>query len=165
MCEAAVLVRPATAADLPAAAALVTGQALFEQYGISAHGLLTSLESALVQSQQVLVATQEDRVAGLAWFQLRGGFARSGYLRLLLTDQELQGRGIGSRLLAHVEEAVFNQGNDMFLLTNTENSAARRFYARQGYSEVGMIPDYVSPGLDEVILYKKRPALAAVTVL
>jgi len=152
-----VTVRPAGRADLRAAAGLVRGQPLFAPYGLTPAGLERALAGALGRGEEVHVADSGGRLSGLVWFQLRGAFGRSGYLRLLVTDGAAQGQGIGSRLLGHAEELVFRQADDMFLLVNSENSGARRFYERHGWRVAGRLDAYVAPGLDEVLLRRTNP--------
>lgn len=150
--------RPALQADLAAAAELVRGQPLFEPYGLTPESLQRTLNTALEQAEQLIVAETSGQIKGLIWFQLRGTFGRSGYVRLLLTATGMQGQGIGARLLELAEQAVFAQATDMFLLVNADNAAARRFYERHGYRQVGAIPDYVATGLNELLLHRTRPS-------
>lgn len=157
MTEPEVAFRAATADDLNAAAELIRGQPLFEPYGMTPEGLAKSLRAALGRDEELHVATVADRVVGLVWFQLRGTFGRSGYLRLLVTDGTFQGQGIGKRLLELAEQLVFAEVDDMFLLVSAANEGAKRFYERHGYSAVGTVSDYVAAGLDEVVLRRTRP--------
>jgi hypothetical protein len=45
----------------------------------------------------------------------------------------------------------------VFLLVTDSNSSAQRFYRRLGYTHIGAIPDYVVPGITELIFFKKLP--------
>jgi len=152
-----VKLRPAEASDLKSAAELIRNQRLFEPYGLTPAALERTLLAAHGRGEQLHVADLNGTVSGLIWFQLQGAFGRSGYVRLLVTGEQAQGQGIGARLLALAEQTVFAQTGDMFLLVNSFNADARRFYERHGYAATGTIPDYVAPGLDEVIMHKKRP--------
>lgn len=151
-----VTLRRAAASDLRHAAGLISHQPVFVPYGFTPAALEQSLSAALRRQEQVHVAVKDSEVLGLVWFQLRGAFGRSGYLRLLVTDPDMQNRGLGSRLLKLAEQLVFREVDDLFLLVNRDNEAARRFYERHGYSAVGTISDYVAPGLDEEILRRSR---------
>lgn len=151
-----VILRAAESGDLQAGAELIRGQPLFEPYGMTPEGLERSLAGALDRAEQVHVAVRKGRIVGLIWFQLRGAFGRSGYLRLLVTDPAAQGQGVGARLLAQAEELVFAQADDFFLLVNSGNTGARSFYGRHGYEATGTLIDYVAPGLDEVVLRKRK---------
>jgi hypothetical protein len=43
---------------------------------------------------------------------------------------------------------------NVWILVSSFNTRARRFYARQGYTEIGTLTDFVQPGCDEVLLRK-----------
>ena len=66
--------------------------------------------------------------------------------------------GVGSRLLAHVEERA-KVSNARVLLIATSSLPAlartRRFYARRGFVECGCIPDFYADG-DGKITFAKR---------
>ncbi|MHB8420501.1 MAG: GNAT family N-acetyltransferase, partial [Myxococcales bacterium] len=88
--------------------------------------------------------------AGLAWVLRRGTFGRSPYLKLLAVAEGSRGQGVGAALLA-AAEAV---GGGLTLLVSDFNTAAQAFYRRQGYAQVGALPDFVLPGVTELILRK-----------
>jgi ribosomal protein S18 acetylase RimI-like enzyme len=150
-------VRGAGARDLGALARLVDGHALFVRYGTDPATLERALGAGLAAGDVVLAAEADERLLGLAWWSPRGAFARSPYLRLLVVAQDAVGRGAGAALMDAFEAAAFAAAGDAFALVTIDNDAARRFYARRGYAEVGQLPDYVREGITEVVLRKRRP--------
>jgi len=154
-----VRIEPMGAADLAGAAALVAGHELFARYGLTPSGLAARLYAALVNGDGLLVA----RLAGVAapagfvWFLERGTFYHSGYVRLLVVGRGYTGLGIGSRLMDAAEAHIFRAAPDVFLLVNTENHGAQRFYEARGYRRVGRLDGYAAPGLDEYVYRKRRP--------
>jgi len=150
-------VRAADARDLGALARLVDGHALFARYGIEPAALERALAAGLAAGDVVLTAEADGRPRGLAWWSPRGAFARSPYLRLLVVARDAAGRGTGAALMDAFEAAAFAAAADAFALVTMDNDAARRFYARRGYAEVGQLPDYVREGITEVVLRKRRP--------
>ncbi|MDR7513025.1 MAG: GNAT family N-acetyltransferase, partial [Armatimonadota bacterium] len=94
------------------------------------------------------------RVLGFVWFCRTGTFARSGYIRWIAVAPDARGAGVGRRLVAHAERRILAAGPNVFLLVSEFNTAARAFYRRLGYREVGRIPDYVVPGVAERLLRK-----------
>jgi ribosomal protein S18 acetylase RimI-like enzyme len=86
----------------------------------------------------------------------KGAFNRSGYIMLIGVRTEMQGHGVGRALMLAAESALFAQVADVFLLVSDFNSAAQAFYQRLGYEQVGAIPDYVMPGITELIFHKRR---------
>jgi ribosomal protein S18 acetylase RimI-like enzyme len=58
-------------------------------------------------------------------------------------------------------ELRFLSPNGLFLLCTHTNLGARRFYEGLGYAQLGEVPDYLTPGLQEVIYFKAAPKGAA----
>jgi ribosomal protein S18 acetylase RimI-like enzyme len=150
--------RPATAGELGALARLVGGHPLFARYGLEPEALERALGAGVEAGDAVLVAEAAGRAQGLAWWSPRGAFGRSPYLRLLVVAHGAVGRGVGSLLMDAFESAAFATAVDAFALVTHDNDAARRFYLRRGYAEVGRLPDYVREGITEIVLRKRRPA-------
>lgn len=150
--------RPAEARELGALARLVAEHALFGRYGIEPASLERALAAGIGAGDLVLAAESDARLQGFAWWAPRGAFARSPYLRLLVVAHDAVGRGTGSALMDAFEQAAFATAADAFALVTHDNAAALRFYRRRGYAEVGRLPDYVRPGITEVVLRKRRPA-------
>jgi ribosomal protein S18 acetylase RimI-like enzyme len=100
------------------------------------------------------------RPVGFAHFLLKGGFGRSGYLKLLSVDERVRSQGVGRALMAELE-LRFLSPNGLFLLCTHTNLGARRFYEALGYQQIGAVPDYLTPGLQEVIYFKAAPKGAA----
>ena len=64
--------------------------------------------------------------------------ADAGYVQALMTARVAAGRGLGRRLLAHVEEVIAGSGRPMARLSCLRgNAGLEEFYARAGYAEVG----------------------------
>lgn len=150
-------VRPLALAECERAAALIEGHALFAAYPLSVDKLAADLAAALSrQGEHVLAAEVEDELVGFVWFLERGTFYASGYIRLVVVAADQTGGGVGAALMAEAERAVFAKTRDLFLLVNTRNAAAQRFYERRGYARVGMLASYAAPGVDEFIYRKSR---------
>ena len=81
-------------------------------------------------------------------------FLAGDYLEVLAVHEDERGHGIGSRLLAHLEEIAFARGRNVFVCVADFNSRARSFYERHGYREIGPIPDLLSAGSAEILLRK-----------
>ena len=70
---------------------------------------------------------------------------------------DTQRKGLGSLLLQDTETIVKNKNGRMLLISTSSTdvtSKSRQFYIRQGYKEVGRIPDYYAPKDDKVIFWK-----------
>ncbi len=130
---------------------------LWQRYGVTLEGASARLSAALRDGMTMLIAADESSTTplGFVWLVLRGAFNRSGYIPLIAVDPACRGQGIGQKLLAAAEERTRQVANDLFLLCSDFNLDAQQFYERQGYARVGEIPDYVVPGIAEVI-YRKQ---------
>jgi ribosomal protein S18 acetylase RimI-like enzyme len=146
-------VRRATSQDLPACGTIIDSQPLWAQYGYHGNDAVRHLTVSLAGGEAVWIAADEEDVVGFAWILPHGAFGRSPYLRLIAVKRGAEGRGIGARLLGSAERDA--AGRTFFLLVSSFNEGARRFYERQGYREVGMLPSYVVAGIDEIMMCKR----------
>ncbi len=143
-------------ADIPALAALMAGDPLWQRYGVTEESAARRLRDGLAQGATIAVAEVEGQPAGFVWYIERGAFGRSSYIMLIGVQPDRRGGGIGEALMAHAEAAMFARVADVFLLVSDFNLAAQRFYGRLGYVQVGALPDYVTPGVTELIYRKRR---------
>jgi ribosomal protein S18 acetylase RimI-like enzyme len=149
--------RPMERPDIVLLAGWLAALPLLQRYGFTADKAGAALEQALRQADTLLVCDTEGtpgRACGLAWVMPTGGFGRSAYLRLLAVNEAYAGLGIGTGLLAHAEQLAARSTKDMLLLVSDFNVDAQRFYQRQGYAQIGAIPDYVVPGVTELFFRK-----------
>jgi GNAT superfamily N-acetyltransferase len=145
-------VREARAEELDALVAQVAPQPLLVRYEVNLPKLALALKEAQAGGQ-VLVAEEDGRALGFAWFLQTGTFGAGGYLRLIALVPGQEGRGLGAALLDEVERRVAPR--PLFLLVSHWNEGARRFYATRGYAEVGRLPAFVRADTDEIICCKK----------
>jgi ribosomal protein S18 acetylase RimI-like enzyme len=149
------VIRDAKREDLARLAPLVADQALLQRYGMSAERLQEQLAGAIDRGEELIIVEAEGDPVGFAWFLLRGTFATGGYLRLIALVPGQEGHGYGTLLLDEMEARMAAVSRHAFLLVSHWNDAARRFYARRGYIEAGVLPAFVRPDTDEVILWKR----------
>ena len=149
--------RPAEKTDVEAIARIVVGTPLWQRYGVTLERARQVLEAGLAQGDAILVSGERE-LAGFAWVQLRGAFVRSPYLKWIGVAGGNQSRGLGRELLRAAEDAARRERPELFLLCSDFNAAGQRFYEREGYARLGVIPDYVLAGVGEVIFFKKLEA-------
>jgi ribosomal protein S18 acetylase RimI-like enzyme len=149
------MIREARRDDIARLAPLAAEQDLLVRYGMNAERLEQQLSQALERGEPVLIAEEEGEPVGFAWFLEGGTFATGGYLRLIALAPGNEGRGQGAALLDEMEKRIASESRHVFLLVSHWNRAARRFYARRGYLEVGRLPGFVKPDTDEIICWKK----------
>jgi len=155
-----VIIRTLTAEDCPACARWMAATPLWQHYGVTEHSAQQRLEQGLANQATIAVAEQDGQVLGFVWYVLEGAFARSGYILLIGVQPGRYRQRVGQALMDYAEAQVFQQAADIFLLVSDFNLAAQRFYQRRGYKQVGAIPDYVLPGVSELIYTRRRPASA-----
>ncbi len=95
---------------------------------------------------------QDGRVAGIA--VVRQKFLLGDYLELLGVADWTKGKGLGKRLLAHVEAAVFARAKNLFVCVSDFNDQARHFYEKQGYQEIGPMLNLLIPDSAEILMRK-----------
>ena len=105
-------------------------------------------------TREVYVAEDESGVAGFIVLCMVGAFV--GYIQTVLVAPNQQGKGIGSKLVAHAEDRIFSESPNAFLCVSSFNSAARRLYERLGYRYVGELNDYLVRGHSELLFRKTR---------
>ena len=140
---------------MPACVQVLLDNPLWEQYAVTATSAERMFQAALSSGAEILTAKRGGQLAGFVWYVTRGAWDRSGYIRLIGVSPRFQGQKCGESLMGAAEELLAQQVPDVFLLVTDSNLAAQRFYLRVGYRQVGAIPDYVKPGLTELIFHKK----------
>lgn len=119
---------------------------------------LASCRRILSQSErEPWAAWQGNTLAGFVVLNFKGPFV--GYVQLLGVAAPLRGQGMGAALLAHAERCIFERTYNVFICVSSFNEAAQRFYARQGYQQVGRLEDFLVKGHDELLLRKTRGPL------
>jgi ribosomal protein S18 acetylase RimI-like enzyme len=104
------------------------------------------------QGRDAYVADVDGTVAGIAIVKQK--FLLGDYLELLGVAGWARKQGIGGRLLSHVEQLVFRRTKNLFACVSDFNEQARAFYKRQGFQEIGPMPNFLIPGSAEILLRK-----------
>ena len=100
----------------------------------------------------VLVAIRGEAIVGFCLST--AGVLLGEYLKLLVVEAQCRGQGIGGRLLRAMEDRAFRRWPNVYLCVSDFNEPARRFYERQGYREIGRLPDLLVTGSDEILMRK-----------
>jgi ribosomal protein S18 acetylase RimI-like enzyme len=144
-------VRPYRSEDRIAVIEMLADSDPWKRLGYTAHHW-ERLFDPLPPGREGYVVDVAEEVAGLAL--LRRHFLFGDYLELLAIAPARQRRGLGGTLLAHVERIVFSRSTNLFACVSDFNAAARDFYRRHGFREVGPIHDLLMPGSSEILLRK-----------
>lgn len=73
---------------------------------------------------------------------------------ILAVKEEYRNRGIGKALLDYSERIAHEMADKFFLVVADYNPDAKRFYERNGYRQVGVIPNLYRPGVTEYMMEK-----------
>jgi ribosomal protein S18 acetylase RimI-like enzyme len=145
------MVRPMMEGDRAAVIALLADSDPWKRLGYRASdwdGYFTPLP----QGRDSYVVDQNGKAAGIA--VVRQKFLLGDYVELLGVAAWARGNGLGRLLLAHVEAAVFARTKNLFACVSDFNDQARHFYKKQGYREIGPMPNLLIPGSAEILLRK-----------
>lgn len=82
-----------------------------------------------------------------------------GDVAKMLVHRRARGKGIGTALMRAVEEHARNADLTLLTLDTVRGDAAERLYEREGWTRVGVIPDYAlfpdGRFCDTVVFYKR----------
>lgn len=106
---------------------------------------------ASIGRDTVLVARLGHRLIGSVRGVVTGG---TGYVGRLSVAPDLQGHGIGRRLMAAIEAALAGRVTRYELFTGATSEANLRMYRALGYVDIGWRPAAAAPGL----AYLEKPA-------
>jgi len=145
------IVRPMTSEDRAGVMELLADSDPWKTLGYQASDW-ASYFTPLPLGRDSYVAEQNGKVAGIA--VVRRKFLLGDYLELLGVADWARSRGLGGRMLAYVEAAVFARTKNLFACVSDFNEQARAFYKKQGYQEIGPMPNFLIPGSAEILLRK-----------
>jgi len=145
------IVRPMAAEDRAAVIELLTDSDPWKHLGYQGKDW-DSYFTPLPHGRDSYVLDQNGRVTGIA--VVRQKFLLGDYLELFGVADWARGKGLGGRLLAHVEAVVFARGKNLFACVSDFNDRGRKFYAKLGYQEIGSMPNLLIPGNAEILLRK-----------
>ena len=148
-------IRPMLESDVMPLARLMACTPLWQRYNVTEAAAARRLNSGLASGATIAVAELNGALVGFVWYVKRGAFDRSGYIELIGVTPEQRGHSFGRALVEHAEAVLLADSPDVFLLVSDFNHDACKFYARLGYNQVGAIPDYVVPGITELIFHKR----------
>jgi ribosomal protein S18 acetylase RimI-like enzyme len=129
-----------------------------DEVSIAIELLETVIKSPLQQDYEVVVADVGDHVAGYVLFGPVPLTEGNYDLYWIAVDPNIQGGGVGRRLMKHVEEQVRQRGGRLLCLETSSQGSylrTRKFYEQAGYVEESCIRDFYKPG-DDRLTYVKR---------
>ncbi|MBE0501165.1 MAG: GNAT family N-acetyltransferase [Desulfuromonadales bacterium] len=110
------------------------------------------------QDYEVAIDEHAGRVAGYVLFGPVPLTEGTFDLYWIAVDPQTQGKGVGRRLVAHVEQSVKKRGGRLLCLETSSQGGyerTRKFYERAGFVEESCLRDFYKPG-DDRLTYVKR---------
>jgi ribosomal protein S18 acetylase RimI-like enzyme len=98
------------------------------------------------------------RVHGFAYYAPTEMTDRTWHLYWIFVDKSTQAKGLGAKLMRHVEDEIRAAGGRVLVVETSglpNYEPTRRFYLRLGYKQVATIPDFYADG-DDMAVYWKR---------
>ncbi|MDJ0377998.1 GNAT family N-acetyltransferase [Cryobacterium sp. PH31-L1] len=153
------MIRPATPDATSDMIDLLVACRMFDRDDSS---VLTELFSDFFDSKSseghaLLLNIEDDILRALAYFQPMPAADRVWDLTMIAVQPDVQGRGFGAHLITAVEETLRSQGARLIIVDTSateQYDLARKFYAKQGYTEEGRIRDYWADGDDKIVFRK-----------
>lgn len=152
--------RPATPADTDALVELTAGTGFFKPMEVETlREVLDDFYGGNADlGHRAFLCEEAGRPVGYVYHAPAAMTDRSWYLYWIAVDKDQQGRGVGGKLLAFVEQDIRDQGGRLLLIETSSTphyEPTRRFYLKNGYALAAAIPDYYADG-DGMCVFAKR---------
>ena len=126
---------------------------LGEKYFSSPGSAENAIREGLHQGN-LYVALIGEECVGFTYIIPKGVFHSFPYLHIIAIKEEYRDRGIGKALLDYSERIALEMADKFFLMVADYNPDAKRFYERNGYQQVGEIPNLYRSGITEYLMAK-----------
>ncbi|HJT78045.1 MAG TPA: GNAT family N-acetyltransferase [Gemmataceae bacterium] len=156
------MIRPTVPGDTPALVALAEGTGVFKPHDIDTLREVLDDYHAESQAEGHRCVTLEEggQPVGFAYYAPAPLTDRTWHLWWIAVSKQIQAKGVGSRLLRHVEEDVRAAGGRLLVIETSSTPAydlTRRFYVKQGYDPSAVLRDFYADG-DDICFFLKRLA-------
>ncbi len=127
----------------------ILGERYFSSQGSAEEAILEG-----IRQENLYVAFTGEECVGFTYIIPKGAFHSFPYLHIIAVKEEYRDRGIGKALLDYSENIVCEAADKLFLVVADYNPDAKRFYERNGYRQVGKIPNLYRSGITEYMMAK-----------
>jgi ribosomal protein S18 acetylase RimI-like enzyme len=158
-------IRPTTPADTETLVAITEATGLFRAIDVQAlREVLHDYFATNRKLGHVAITCEADgQIVGFAYYAPAAMTDRTWYLYWIVVRKDAQARGIGSRMLAYLEEDIRanHRGRLLFVETGspTHYELTRQFYRKHGYEQHAVLKDYYAVG-DSMVVFRKEFAAA-----
>ena len=154
------MIRPTIPGDTPALLALTEGTEVFKPHDVDTlKDVLDHYhDEAHAEGHRCVTCEQEGRPIGFAYYAPAELTDRTWHLWWIAVSKQIQARGVGGKLLRHVEDQVRAARGRLLVIETSSQPAydlTRRFYLKQGYAQEAAIRDFYADG-DSIVYFTKR---------
>jgi len=136
---------------------LTRGTGLFREEEVATAVELLDESLAGEDDYRFVGAFEGEQLIGYACWGPTPGTAGTHDLYWIVVDREHQGEGIGTQLLAEVEQRLTTHDGRLIVVETSSRpdyAPTRGFYEARGYTRTATIPGYYAPG-DDLVLFTK----------
>jgi GNAT superfamily N-acetyltransferase len=155
------MIRHATESDTPALLALTAGTGFFKPMEVETLAEVMSDYFASNRDEfghRCFVWEEDGRIIGYVYDAPEEMTDRTWCLWWIAVEAGQQGRGLGAKLLAFVEEDTRALGGRLLVLETSDTphyEPTRRFYLKHGYTAASVVPDYYADNDGRVVFLKR----------
>jgi ribosomal protein S18 acetylase RimI-like enzyme len=154
------MIRPTVPGDTQALLALAQGTGVFKPHEIQALDEVFSDYHATNREAGHRCVTWEEggQMFGFAYWAPAAMTDRTWYLYWIAVRKQRQAGGIGRELMQYVEDDIRKAGGRVLFIETSglpHYELTRRFYAKLGYEQAAVLPDYYADG-DDMVVFRKR---------
>lgn len=149
-------IRPISKADIPFLKAVIDSTGLFP--GEYLDDMVTEYFANQDSTDIWLTGLHEDQPIAIAYCAPERLSEGTYNLYLIAVHSDFQGKGIGARLLHHMEELLMSLQTRVLLVETSgldEFELTRKFYDQCGFQREAVIRDFYREGEDKVVFWKK----------
>lgn len=104
------------------------------------------------QCKEVYVMEDGTEIIGFTVLQMCGSFR--GYIQTFFISPSYRGRGFSRTLFDFCEARIRKVSPNIFLCVSAFNVPARKLYRKWGFTEVGVLNNFIKQGYDEILMRK-----------
>ena len=149
------MIRKMNRADLPAVKDLIDSTGLFP--GEMLDDMAGDALDGGSETERWYVL-EDDKPIGVVYFAPERMTEGTWNLYLIAIHADRQGGGEGSKLIAHVEATLADEGHRILLVEtsgNPEFEKTRQFYLNNDYTQEARVREFYTTGEDKIVFWKK----------
>jgi ribosomal-protein-alanine N-acetyltransferase len=116
------------------------------------------LASCLDPLDELHVAERRQDRCGFVLVRPRG-IAGAPYIVSIAVVEAARSQGVGHSLIAFVAQRYASRARHLFLCVSSFNGRAKAMYEREGFVQVGQLPDFIIDGASEWLMCRRLTPL------